>query len=641
MPWELTRPLGLGWIGLLGPLLLLYLLKVRRPRQRVSSLWLWQAAERDLRAERPFRRLRASVSLILEALALLALALALAGPASSSSRRDVPRVVVVADVSASMATREGDQDRLTLAKRALTNELRGYQPGTEIMLLAAGKEPQLISGFERDWARLTAAIGRLQVREEEGRLGATLAMASDQLRQRGGGTLLVVSDGAVADAEALVAPAGVTLNWLGVGNASSNTAIVRAEVSRVRDPATLRERVEVFALISHASPQPREVFVTASLRNTSQVLATRRLLLAPHERAPLVLGFEGAPGDAGQGLELRLTPPDALDADDHAALRIPRATELPVVLASKKKSPWLLRALRADPDVAVTEVELSALQPENVPADALLVVDGACPQRLPGNDLLLINPEVGACRTLVVGETMQRPRVTSWNEADPRLRFLNLAELHVESARSLVTESPRQALVRSQKGTLIADASSPGRNATLVGFDLGESDWPLHASFVLFVRNVTELARAHRVAGAARETRTGEAIVFHVPLDLEAIRVEYPGGLEENVRVHEGVAIAPSAARVGFVVASWQGARPGTNLTPVNLASELESQIAPRKQNVLLGGRGEAVPASEPMRFDWLFAALALLLLTADVLWLTRSARGRTPAPRQVGALRA
>ena len=84
--------------------------------------------------------------------------------------------------------------------------------------------------------------------------------------------------------------------------------------------------------------------------------------------------------------------------------------------------------------------------------------------------------------------------------------------------------------MRSTSATLVADASVPGRTVTLVGFDLGDSDWPLKASFVLFVRNLVELARIHRAQGIAGPARTGEPLRVAVPdATPDAVEVERSG----------------------------------------------------------------------------------------------------------------
>lgn len=627
MPWELARPSGLAVLGLLVPLVLLYVLKIQRRRRRVGSLFLWQAAERDLKARSPFRRLVPLLSLLLEVLALAALALGVANPINRGAPHAATRIALVVDVSASMGTREGVSDRLALAQATALKQIAQLPPGAEVMLIAAGREPALFTAFERDRPRLRTAVARLTVRQEEGRLAGALAMASDQLRQRGGGRLVVITDGALADSASIVAPA-VLADWVYVGSPHVNTAIVQSQVARHVDASSGRERVEVFALLEHFGATPRDVFVTVSLRNTETALASRRLTLAAAERTPVVLEFAAAPGDSGQGLDLRLSPEDALASDDHASLRIPLGNKLPVVIAAKNDSPWLTRAFAADPEVELFRADPATLSSATVPDDALLVLDGLCPNNLPGNDLLIVNPPAGACRTVRIGAAQPDPTIISWNESDPRLRFLNLEQVRVSAASQLTTESPGDAIVRGRQGALIADVSSPGRMGTLVGFDVGQSDWPLQASFVLFVRNVAELARAHRVGGNALSARTGEPVAIHVPLDVENVELEYPGGRREQLRAHEGVAVAPAADRVGFLLANWRGARPGSTLVPVNLTSEAESEITPAvPRRIAPSARVTAATTAEYSHYDWLLAAAALALITANVTWLTRRAR--------------
>ena len=69
---ELLSPWSLAWLGLLGPLVLLYVLKRRRQEREVGSTLLWELALRDLRAERPWKRLVPHLSLLLQALVLIA-----------------------------------------------------------------------------------------------------------------------------------------------------------------------------------------------------------------------------------------------------------------------------------------------------------------------------------------------------------------------------------------------------------------------------------------------------------------------------------------------------------------------------------------------------------------------------------------
>ena len=50
-----------------------------------------------------------------------------------------------------------------------------------------------------------------------------------------------------------------------------------------------------------------------------------------------------------------------------------------MVLAPSSGNPWLRRALLADPDVELSGTDIAKLPSADVPPDALVVVDGACP----------------------------------------------------------------------------------------------------------------------------------------------------------------------------------------------------------------------------------------------------------------------
>jgi hypothetical protein len=54
--FELLSPAGLALLALLVPLVVLYILKVKRRRRAVGSTWLWAVARRDLMAKSPFKR---------------------------------------------------------------------------------------------------------------------------------------------------------------------------------------------------------------------------------------------------------------------------------------------------------------------------------------------------------------------------------------------------------------------------------------------------------------------------------------------------------------------------------------------------------------------------------------------------------
>jgi hypothetical protein len=637
---HLVDPKGLALLAGLAPLLLLYILRIRRKRQRVASTWLWAAAQRDLLAKHPFKRLVPEVPLLLEILALLALAFALARPSARGGSIEGDHVALVIDASASMATRAGGptstETRMDRAKHVANDLVARLGPGSDAMIIEATREARVVSPPERDAQRLDAVISTLQAHDVEGDLTESIALAADRLRSLGGrGRLFLLTDGALAKHEPL-SVSGVTTEVLRVGDDQDNAGIVRVDVRAGIDAATHREQAQVFALVQNFATRPRDAYVTLSLEGSLDPLSSRRLLLAPGEKEPVVLTFEPKDQDHGVGLTISLSPGDAEPVDDVAYGRVPAALSMPVTVASEASSSWTQRALGADPEVDLRRVTLGQLSTANVDPASLVVLEGACPETLPGSDVLIIAPPVGTCFGVPVGPSVEDPPLTSWEAGDPRLRFLTLDGVHVARSATLDARGARAALVRSTSTTLVADASQPGRTVTLVGFDVGDSDWPLKASFVLFIRDIVELARTHRLSGSTGPTRTGDRARVLVPVGTNRVHVDGPGLTEQDLPVHEGVVTLPALERVGLYHVRWSEPHVGGVVVAANLASAGESDIRPRP--VELDGHPEGplvgTNASQDTRDTWMrgLAALAALALVLDLFWITRQRRQRSAA---------
>ncbi|WP_437531394.1 VWA domain-containing protein [Sorangium sp. So ce726] len=660
-PLALLSPGGLWLLALLGPLVLLYILKIKRSRRRVPSTWLWAAAQRDLMARAPFRKLIAQLPLVLQALALALLALALARPASRGRELTGDHVAIILDTSASMsAAARGPAGeattRIELAKQLARDLLSGLAPGSNALIVEAGRDARLVAALDRDLVRLKAAIDPIAARDVEGDLGAAVALGIDRLRQLGGARRVVaITDGNLARPASLH---GVSLpvEVITVGDPVDNAAIVRVDVRSGSaavgasgadgERSEHREEVQAFLVVANFGAQPRDVYVTMRQDNASDVLGSRRVLVKPGERLPVVLTFRPSPGDYRKGLVFELSPRDAMPLDDVAYGRVPAGDKLPVVLASAGKgqggdaqgaqpgapsggSGWIERALASDPMTSVTSGSLADLLGKpGLDPDTFVVIDGACPPDPPGGDLLIVNPPPGRCAGTLVGQTLDRPTLTSWDTADPRLRFLTLDGVNLRVASSLKPEAATQELIRAQEGTIATDISTASRTGTLLGFDVGESDWPLKASFVLFVRNLLEQARAHRAHGITGPARTGEPLRVTVPATARDLQAIGPAGERLEVAQRAGVAVIAETPRAGFYRLAWQGPQAGSVVVPANLTSVAESDLTPRP--LLAEGGGEVAVSSaagQPdahVEWTWLLALAALGFVVFDVWYFTR-----------------
>ena len=648
---ELLNAKGLWLLTALAPLVLFYILKVRRQRMRVGSTWLWAAAHRDLMAKHPFRKLVTELPLILQILALIALAVALARPAARGGKIAGDHVAIVIDTSASMGalSRAGGAaatTRMTLARKSALEVISALEPGADAIVIEAAREARIASPPERDRRRLAAAVASLGVREVEGDLAPAVALAADRLRTMGGRKrIVIVTDGALAH-DAPLSAADVAVQLLTVGEGAENAAIVRVDVRAGVDTTTHREQAQVFAMVRNYGERARDAFVTLRLEDRPDPIASRRISLPAKDKTPVVLTFEPNVADRGKGLLVQLSSAsgegaDALALDDVAYGRVPSGYKMPVTLASRAGYSWIARALDADPSIELQRLTLEQLATANVDPEALVIVEGACPDNPPGRDLVVVAPPVGRCRETDVLAAITQPQLTSWETGDARFRFLTLDGVHVARATPLRAIGSEASLVRAESATLVADASIPGRAVTIVGFDVGDSDWPLQASFVLFVRNLVEQSRLHRVQGAAGPLRTGDPLRIAVPSGVTAVRVEGPGLEDHEVAASGGFAVVPAADRAGIYHIRWSAPRVGATTVAANLASEAESDIAPRTVKIdaskeTSGGAIRAAPSHREWN-TWLLALAAIVLLF-DLWWLTRRPGSSPPrTPRAAG----
>ena len=208
------------------------------------------------------------------------------------------------------------------------------------------------------------------------------------------------------------------------------------------------------------------------------------------------------------------------------------------------------------------------------------------------------------------------------------LQYLDKAffQRDITKATPLKAPGASSSLLRAQTSTLLADASFPGRTVTIVGFDVGETDWPLRASFVLFMRNVVELARLHRAQGTTGPAKTGDPLRIAVPKDVTSVKVDGPGLVEKELAAKGGFAILPTVDRAGVYHARWTVPRHGSAVIIANLTSDKESDVRPRK--VVVDANAGVVTAARvaDAHHEWgLWLALAALAFIAfDIFWLTR-----------------
>ena len=116
---QFLTPLAFALAALAIPILLLYMLKLRRRQTQVSSTLLWEQLLRDRQANAPWQKLKRNLLLFLQLLILAALVFALARPALQTKVVASGSVIVLLDASASMNATDVTPSRFEEARKSV------------------------------------------------------------------------------------------------------------------------------------------------------------------------------------------------------------------------------------------------------------------------------------------------------------------------------------------------------------------------------------------------------------------------------------------------------------------------------------------------------------------------------------------
>ncbi|MCZ6810634.1 MAG: BatA and WFA domain-containing protein [Planctomycetota bacterium] len=629
MSW-LSVPAGLILAAVvIPPLILLYFLKLRRRTQPIACTMLWKRSVEDLRANAPFQRLRRSILLLLQLLALILLALAIMQPQVQAGQRTTGKTVILIDNSASMTATdvEGEGTRLDEAKRRARDRIETlYDRGLfsssagQTMVIAFSDRAEVYCRFTDSKAQLLGAIDRIQPTHGESRITEALTLARayttnpDPESDRPVGdpaTLELFSDGRIADLDEQVLR-GETMLYHPIGSPQpDNVAVTVISIERPYDRPTA---VEVFASLANFNTKPVTSDIQLSVDGV--VRAIEEVTIGPAQidasTAALVAQRRNVvftPFDQPRGvvIEVASLRDDDLAADNAARLVVPPAKRLTVALVAPKS--FLLRtALEGIGSIQQIEV-LTASRYET------LAEQGAIDQY----DVVVFDdyaPEAGMMppgRYLTLGSTPPLEGLNEFGRGEgqlildvtdnhPVFRFVNLEQLYISRFHLLQPADDVQVLAEGSRGPAIVAVSRGQMQAICVTFDPLDSNWPFLRSFVTFIVNAVEYLGHAGEAISATSFAPGEALTTRLPVAADRIDIHLPDGGTQRLDPLDPALFSWGPIRLsGIYALSWS--TPGSDQKhsrafAVNLLSDREGDIRPverilaKEEDVYVAGVG-------------------------------------------------
>jgi Ca-activated chloride channel family protein len=634
-------------LALLLPLIVaMYLLKLRRTEQVVSSVFLWRRMVRDVEANAPWQRLRRNLLLFLQLLFLAALILALARPFTWAAGASGQTAILLIDTSASMAATDVSPSRMEEAKAQARQLVNGLPEEARVTVIAAGQGARVLVASSQDRRQVLQAIDELRVEPTSCDLTSALQLAAAIAARQPDTDLAILSDGKVSLPERLAIKGRVSYYPIGLSGDNQAISLLTLE-------AAPGGSLNAFAQVTNYGDQPAqrrlELYADGALFNAYD------LDIPAGEQRP-VLAADLPPET--HLVEARLNSGDALQLDDRA-WAVYRPVRPAVVRLVTDGNLFLQTALQLLPDVEVSVVKpadwgtgrlpitpttpLSTTFPASQlasPASNLTIFDSFIPTgTLPGGNLLFIAP-VGTSGYFTVTGTIKDPILRPANVDDPLLTNVNLAGINVlDSARIPLPDWARPVIVGdtvepasggAESAPLLFVGEVDGRRLAVLAFDLHHSDLPLQVAFPLLLSNLVSWLAPGAGSELPTQVSPGTALNLQLPLDVEAATLTRPSGSQVRLSMQAGQAVIAEVDQLGVYQLSWNGDE------PIRFAADLfspqESDVKPAGSLPGLGAQA-AEDAAHPQqaRREWWrpLAFLCLALLMAEWLVYQRATLAR------------
>lgn len=507
---EFSNPSALWLLTLAIPLVLLYLLKRRRRDLEVPSLMLWKQALEDLRAHRPFQKLRSQLLLYLQILILVLITAILAEPHIIGKSRQSRRWVLVMDVSASMQATDVKPNRFEAARDQLFLLMDQATPSDELLLLSLGAEASVLQPFTGQQDVVRRKLLALQPEDTAGNWQQLALILEPLARESPPPRIVVASDFAGLPAKLLER---IPFDAVPTGNSGDNIAIVRVVAEPLPENP---ETQELFYQIRNYAPARRALDV--ELLVDDRAVDAFNSELAPAGALDRTTLFEVK---APVTIKVRVKPDDALTLDNEFVLPVVPATRIRV--SNGYGNPFLLKALEALPSVELSK-------------QAAVRIDASTLETSTSPGIYFITPGTGRSAA----------RVVQWNTTHPALQFIDAGLWAFTRVSALHPPADADILMETAEGPVAYARETNAGRILILGFQLEDSNLYQLAGFPVFLQNAIHwiaegsIRRPPTLTGAANpregplQTSEGGGYVNFADAEESRIQPGKPPGLSQS-----------------------------------------------------------------------------------------------------------
>lgn len=599
---NILNPLALLFGLLFVPIILLYLLRLQRREQPVSSTMLWKQAALDREANTLWQRLRRNLLLYLQLATLALFIFALVRPYLNIGGGLNGRLIVLLDASASMQATDVAPTRFDAALVEVRRLIDGLSEGDEMLLVQVDGSPRGLSGISNNRDELLSALALARPGLAAANWSAAIPLAT--AASNGNTTIVVISDGANADDLKLL---GRATQYVPIGASGDNVAIGSVTLRRTQGGQA------AFVRVNNNSQSDDEVMI--SVGDGQQVFDTRSLKIPAGQTAAFTVPQLPA-GITSVRASIDKASHNTLVLDDvvHA---VGANTSLRRALLVTRGNRFLEQALGALPNLQLTRaISLSAASGDR-PYDVYILDSAyALPGEFPAgaNVLVIGTTEIFTSSGLFTDTQFVKA------ENHPALSNVTWRAVNVQQAESLVAPTWLQPLVEARGGTLLWAGSNPGagtggglNRVMVMPFELRRSDLPLQLAFPILLANSIDWLAPPQGLSVPASVNPGEVVGLPT-----GARITTPDGA---VSTSDGRGFAATQSLGVYKVSL--GELEGR--FAVNFINSRESDVTPNPSLLIASGVAARVASGggqTGQREIWPYVAAVSLILLLIEWWI-------------------
>lgn len=620
-------PTALAALFIAIPILLLYMLRLRRREVLISSTFLWRQVVIDTEANTPWQRLRRNLLLFLQLLILLLLALALARPFITVPTISAGKIALLLDASASMtATDVAAGTRFAAALEGARQIVNNMNPQDVVSLIRVAEVAEPVTPYTADKIALRRALDAMQASKGRADWDTALTLAAAGAAGAENFNIVMISDGGLGAVAGL--PANIPQPiYVPVGESANNIAITALATRALAGGAP-----QLFAQVTNYGDQAADISLVIRLDDVLRLSRSGRV----PPRSQLPIPFPEPISESFETLSATLTfdteVDDFLELDNRAWTVQNEVKTRRIYYVSAAGNLFLEQALRSLPGVQTFRGD-----PENrrLPGEEfdLYVFDGWLPNATPIGDMLLINPP-NSTPFFSLGGALEASDEIDIAAESPITAFVDLDEMSLLQYREISAGWART-LIETPDGALLLAGEAGGQQIAVMPFDLRDSNLPLLIAWPVLMANLMDWFSPADIVALPAGLSVGDVLLLSPPLLAESLRVTAPdGAVYELPAAGEALAFTETD-QLGLYQLEIlrEGEATQAQHFAVNLFTDGESDIEPvAEANLQLGGGAAAAAADEQLglREFWLpLVAAALIVLAIE--WIVYHRRLHVP----------